>query len=114
MALYALATTVEETAVRLLAEAKPGRNLQTNVEFYTALLLHGLGLPTELFSPTFAVGRVAGWIGHAYEQLATGRLIRPASQYVGATGRSLPQGLRAPLRTRLVSPKARSCGDVAP
>jgi len=84
MALYALATTVEETAVRLLAEYKPGRNLQTNVEFYTALLLHGLGLPTELFSPTFAVGRVAGWIGHAWEQIATGRLIRPASQYVGA------------------------------
>ena len=73
LALYGLATAVEETAVRLLAETKPGRNLQTNVEFYTALLLHGLGLPTELFSPTFAVGRVAGWIGHAWEQLATGR-----------------------------------------
>ena len=111
MALYALATTVEETAVRLLAETKPGRNLQTNVEFYTALLLHGLGLSTELFSPTFAVGRVAGWIGHAYEQLATGRLIRPASQYVGATGRSLPQDPRAPLRTRDVSTQARSCGE---
>ena len=88
LALYGLATAVEETAVRLLAETKPGRGLQTNVEFYTALLLHGLGLPTELFSPTFAVGRVAGWIGHAWEQLATGRLIRPASEYVGATGRS--------------------------
>ncbi len=46
-------------------EYKPGRNLQTNVEFYTALLLHGLGLPTELFTPTFAVGVLAGWIGHA-------------------------------------------------
>ena len=88
MALYALATHVEEAAVRLLAEYKPGRNLQTNVEFYTALLLHGLALPTELFSPTFAVGRVAGWIGHAWEQIARGRLIRPASQYVGATGRT--------------------------
>ena len=51
---------------------------------YTALLLHGLGLPTEHFSPTFAVGRVAGWIGHAWEQLAMGRLIRPASEYAGA------------------------------
>jgi citrate synthase len=86
-ALYALATHVEETAVRLLAEHKPGRNLQTNVEFYTALLLHGLGLPGELFTPTFAVGRVAGWVGHALEQAATGRLIRPASEYIGARGR---------------------------
>jgi citrate synthase len=85
--LYALATTVEATAVRLLHEYKPGRNLQTNVEFYTALLLHGLGLPVDLFTPTFAIGRVAGWIGHAREQVATGRLIRPASEYVGAAGR---------------------------
>lgn len=87
MALYILAGKVEETAVRLLAEYKPGRNLQTNVEFYTALLLHGLGMESELFTPTFAVGRVAGWIGHAWEQLATGRLIRPASHYIGARGR---------------------------
>ncbi|MFN8469183.1 MAG: citrate/2-methylcitrate synthase [Caldilineaceae bacterium] len=85
--LYALATTVEATAVQLLHEYKPGRNLQTNVEFYTALLLHGLGLPVELFTPTFAIGRVAGWVGHAREQIATGRLIRPASAYVGATDR---------------------------
>jgi citrate synthase len=83
-ALYALATAVEEAAVRLLAEYKPGRNLQTNVEFYTALLLHGLGLPVELFTPTFALGRVAGWVGHAREQLETGRMIRPAAMYVGA------------------------------
>lgn len=87
MALYTLASQVEETAVRLLAEYKPGRNLQTNVEFYTALLLHGLGMEVELFTPTFAVGRVAGWIAHAWEQLATGRLIRPASEYIGARGR---------------------------
>jgi citrate synthase len=87
--LYALATAVEATAVRLLAEYKPQRTLQTNVEFYTALLLHGLGLPTELFTPTFAVGRVAGWIGHAREQMATGRLIRPSSRYVGERGRRI-------------------------
>jgi citrate synthase len=85
--LYQLAMAVETTAVRLLALYKPGRNLQTNVEFYTALLLHGLGLPTELFTPTFAVGRVGGWVGHAQEQTATGRLIRPAAEYVGARGR---------------------------
>ncbi|MDP8951816.1 MAG: citrate synthase/methylcitrate synthase [Actinomycetota bacterium] len=86
--LYRLALEVEETALRLLAEHKPERGLQTNVEFYTALLLHGLGLPTELFTPTFAVGRVAGWTAHCFEQRAQDRIIRPQSAYVGTRDRS--------------------------
>ena len=85
--LYELALEVEKTALRLLAEHKPGRNLQTNVEFYTALLLHGLRLPTELFTPTFAVGRVAGWTAHCFEQRDLDRLIRPQSEYVGGKDR---------------------------
>ena len=85
--LYDLALDVERTALRLLEVHKPGRNLQTNVEFYTALLLHGLGLPTELFTPTFAAGRVAGWTGHLFEQRASDRLIRPQSVYVGERDR---------------------------
>jgi citrate synthase len=85
--LYQLAAGVEEVALRLLEEYKPGRNLQTNVEYYTALLLHCLGFPTSLFTSTFAVGRVAGWIAHAREQLENGRLIRPASTYTGTTDR---------------------------
>lgn len=89
--LYNLALDVEETALWLLEEHKPGRNLQTNVEFYTALLLHGVGLPAELFSPTFAVGRVAGWTAHCMEQLKSGKLIRPQSVYVGEKdGRWVP------------------------
>ena len=87
MALYNLAKQVEETAVSLLAEYKPGRNLQTNVEFYTALLLHGLGLDSDLFTPTFALSRVAGWIGHCLEQQKYGRLIRPKAEYTGEYGR---------------------------
>jgi citrate synthase len=86
--LYNLALDVEQTALRLLAEHRPGRNLQTNVEFYTALLLHGLGLPMELFTPTFAAGRVAGWTAHCFEQRVFDRLIRPQSEYVGEKGRS--------------------------
>jgi citrate synthase len=85
--LYDLALDVERTALRLLEEHKPGRNLQTNVEFYTALLLHGLGLPTELFTPTFAIGRVAGWTAHCFEQRELDRLIRPQSEYVGSKNR---------------------------
>jgi citrate synthase len=83
MSLYRLAREVEATALRLLEEYKPGRRLQTNVEFYTALLLHGLGLDVPLFTPTFAIGRVSGWIAHAFEQRAANRLIRPTSEYVG-------------------------------
>ena len=83
--LYDLARAVEATALRLLRERKPDRRLDTNVEFYTALLLHGLGLPSELFTPTFAVGRVLGWSAHCLEQLRDGRLIRPQSAYIGPT-----------------------------
>jgi citrate synthase len=84
MHLYELARAVEQTALRLLEEHKPGRKLQTNVEFYTALLLHGLGLDVPLFTPTFAISRVAGWTAHCFEQRRVGRLIRPQSVYVGA------------------------------
>jgi citrate synthase len=84
MRLYELARSVEQTALRLLEEHKPGRKLQTNVEFYTALLLHGLGLDVPLFTPTFAISRVAGWTAHCFEQRRVGRLIRPQSVYVGA------------------------------
>jgi citrate synthase len=87
MALYDLARAVEAVALRLLEEYKPGRHLQTNVEFYTALLLHGLDLEVPLFTPTFAISRVAGWIAHCFEQRRANRLIRPQSVYRGERGR---------------------------
>ncbi|MEO8033047.1 MAG: citrate synthase/methylcitrate synthase [Acidobacteriota bacterium] len=89
MALYELARSVEATALRLLEEHKPGRRLQTNVEFYTALLLHGAGFEVDLFTPTFAISRTAGWLAHCFEQRRANRLIRPQSVYVGARGRAL-------------------------
>ncbi|MCA9981706.1 MAG: hypothetical protein KDD89_12755 [Anaerolineales bacterium] len=87
LALYDLALTVEKTALALLEEYNPGRQLQTNVEFYTALLLHGLGLDSDLFSPTFAISRAGGWLAHCFEQLAAGRLLRPKSRFVGEVRR---------------------------
>ena len=87
MSLYTLARSVETTAIRLLEEYKPGRRLQTNVEFYTALLLHGLGLEAPLFTPVFAIGRVSGWIAHAMEQRRANRIIRPQSEYIGPRDR---------------------------
>lgn len=78
-----LARAVESVAVASLGERRPERRLAANVEFYTAVILDAVGLPPALFSATFAVARVAGWLAHIDEQLAGGRLIRPASRYVG-------------------------------
>ena len=77
------AEAVEAAALAILREHKPNRSLETNVEFYTALLLEALAFPPSAFTCVFAMGRVAGWLAHAREQLAGGRLIRPASVYVG-------------------------------
>jgi citrate synthase len=92
--LLASAEVHEAAVLETLRRLKPERELATNVEFYTALLLHGLGLPPELFTPVFALGRVAGWIAHVAEQSAHGRLIRPDALYVGATGRTLQPAAR--------------------
>jgi citrate synthase len=53
-------------------------------------LLHGLGLDVPLFTPTFAISRVAGWIAHCFEQRRANRIIRPQSVYIGETGRRWP------------------------
>ncbi|GAC1394241.1 MAG: citrate synthase CitA [Ktedonobacteraceae bacterium] len=73
---FALARGVEEVALAMLAEQKPGRHLRTNFAFYSAILLTAIGLPTDLFTPTFAIGRVAGWTAHILEQVGNNRLIQ--------------------------------------
>ena len=78
-----LALAVEAGALRLLKQKKPDRPLETNVEFFTALLLDSLGFPRDVFTAVFAMGRTGGWIAHAREQAISGRLIRPKSLYVG-------------------------------
>jgi citrate synthase len=78
-----LARSVERAATEALAARHPGRRLQANVEFYTAVLLEAVGVPREAFSAIFACGRAAGWLAHIAEQRATGRLIRPQARYVG-------------------------------
>jgi citrate synthase len=83
-----LAERVEKEVLRRLAERYPDRGLDTNVEFYTALALEAIGLPRELFTLAFAMGRVLGWTAHIFEQEQTGRIIRPASRYTGP----IPEG----------------------
>jgi len=84
--LFDLARAAEQTILKVLEEVKPGRNLRTNVEFYTALVLQALGLEPRSFVATFACGRVAGWCAHVIEQHAEDHLIRPQSEYVGPRG----------------------------
>ncbi|MBJ3784856.1 citrate synthase [Devosia sediminis] len=79
----ALAEAIERDALTALRAAKPDRVLETNVEYFTALLLEALGFPRDAFTGVFAAGRVGGWVAHAHEQIETGRLIRPQSRYVG-------------------------------
>ena len=85
--LYDDATTSEDAVLKVLAELKPDRSIKINVEFYTALVLHGVGMETDLFSPTFAVGRVGGWTAHILEQIAEARLMRPRAAYGGELDR---------------------------
>ena len=85
-----LATQVEDVALRVLAEKYPDRPLKTNVEFYAAPVLMGVGLKPDLFPAAFSLSRHAGWTAHALEQAANNRLIRPDVNYVGPPERDLP------------------------
>lgn len=85
--LFDLTHAVEDTTVKVLAEVKPGRELYANVELYAALILHTIGIPSEVFTPVFGIGRTAGWTAHMVEQLENNRIIRPSSVYVGPKDR---------------------------
>ena len=85
-----LAIAVEDVALRVLAEKYPDRPLMTNVEYYAAPVLMGVGLTPDLFPATFALARHAGWTAHAIEQGANNRLIRPDVRYIGYPERHLP------------------------
>jgi citrate synthase len=85
-----LAIDVEDVALRVLAEKHPERALKTNVEYYAAPVLMGVGLTPDLFPATFSLARHAGWTAHALEQAADNRLIRPDVNYIGPAERDLP------------------------
>jgi citrate synthase len=77
------AMAVESEILATLAALKPGRQLPSNVEFYAGVVMEAVGVPREMFTPTFALSRTIGWCTHAVEQAAVGKLIRPAARYVG-------------------------------
>lgn len=84
------AVKVEDVVLRVLGELKPDRVIKTNVEYYAAAVLQGVGLTPDLFPPTFALARMAGWGAHAIEQASADKLIRPDARYVGAPETPVP------------------------
>jgi citrate synthase len=84
-----IAEAVEQAALQELGARKPDRVLQTNVEFWAAVVLDHAEVPPDLFTPLFVCGRTAGWSAHILEQKRTGRLIRPSAVYVGPAPRAL-------------------------
>src|SRR4029078_3900485 len=81
---------VEHIALRLLTARHTEQALKTNVEFYAAPVLMGVGLLPDLFPATFSLSRHAGWTAHVLEQSADNRLIRPGGNYIGPAERALP------------------------
>jgi citrate synthase len=88
---FELAEFVETTARKMLHKKHPERTLETNVEFYSSLVLNAVGIPLDIFTATFACSRLVGWTAHILEQLSDNRLFRPESEYVGPEGLSLSQ-----------------------
>jgi citrate synthase len=68
---------------RIAELMKQKKNLNANVDFYSATVYYSLGIPTDLFTPVFAIARTSGWCAHVLEQLEDNRLYRPLSEYVG-------------------------------
>jgi len=78
-----------EKSTRVETTVKDLKNLNANVDFYSASTYYSLGIPVDLFTPIFAVSRMSGWTAHILEQYRNNRLIRPRADYTGeADGRS--------------------------
>ncbi|HZQ15542.1 MAG TPA: citrate synthase 2 [Gaiellaceae bacterium] len=84
-----VAAALEEAALKVLRERSPNRQLETNVEYWAAVVLDIAEIPPELTPAMFGCARVAGWSAHILEQKRTGRLIRPSARYVGPGARSV-------------------------
>jgi citrate synthase len=72
-----------EMSERIAEIVKKEKNLNANVDFYSATVYYSLGIPTDLFTPIFAIARTSGWTGHIIEQLRDNKIFRPSSEYAG-------------------------------
>ncbi|MDA2989875.1 MAG: citrate synthase, partial [Actinomycetota bacterium] len=80
---YEVAVALEQAALEELRNRRPDRILETNVEFWSAVILDFAEVPPKMFTSMFTCARIAGWSAHILEQKRTGRLIRPSARYVG-------------------------------
>jgi len=80
---YEVAVALEQAALAELRERRPDRVLETNVEFWAAIVLDFAEVPGHLFTSMFTAARTAGWSAHILEQKRTGRLVRPSARYIG-------------------------------
>jgi citrate synthase len=71
---------------QIAALMKQRKNLNANVDFYSATVYYSLGVPIDLFTPIFAMARTAGWTAQVLEQLEDNRLYRPLTDYIGPNG----------------------------
>ncbi len=94
---YDVAIEVEKAAIAELAERYPDRKMETNVDFWAAVLLDFAEVPASMMTPLFVSARTAGWSAHILEQKKTGRLIRPSARYIGPGPRPIEEvaGFRA-------------------
>ncbi len=81
--LYELSARIDA----IMHDAVAAKGIHPNVDFYSATTYYSIGLAVDLFTPIFAMSRIAGWVGHCMEQLADNKLIRPSCEYVGPHGR---------------------------
>ena len=84
---YAVAEALEQAALKELRERRPDRVLETNVEFWAAIVLDFAEVPANMFTSMFTCARTGGWSAHILEQKTTGRLIRPSAVYAGPAPR---------------------------
>jgi citrate synthase len=84
---YEVAVALEQAALTELRSRRPDRALETNVEFWAAIMLDFAEVPAHLFTSMFTCARLAGWSAHILEQKKTGRLIRPSAKYIGPAPR---------------------------
>jgi citrate synthase len=94
---YEVADKFEQAALAELQRRKPDRELPTNVEFWSAVVLDVAEIPAELTPAMFGCARVAGWSAHILEERRTGRLIRPSAQYIGPSSRPASEVGGAPV-----------------
>jgi citrate synthase len=88
---YAVAEALEQAALAELRERRPDRVLETNVEFWAAIILDFASVESHLFTSMFTCARTAGWAAHILEQKRTGRLVRPSARYIGSGPREPEQ-----------------------